>query len=101
MASPGPPPSIPKSHQKKIVRVLMNGCFDLLHAGHYNALRQSKFIDVEPDERVVLVAGVSLRCCSSALPSTCIFVLFRARWRAILSTLLIRADSNICVAAGA
>ena len=29
--------------KRKVVRVLMNGCFDLLHAGHYNALRQSKY----------------------------------------------------------
>jgi len=43
---------------KKVIRVLMNGCFDLLHAGHYNALRQSKFIEVGDDERVHLVAGV-------------------------------------------
>eukprot|EP00747_Dinoflagellata_sp_TGD_P168470 gnl/TRDRNA2_/TRDRNA2_194912_c0_seq1.p1 gnl/TRDRNA2_/TRDRNA2_194912_c0~~gnl/TRDRNA2_/TRDRNA2_194912_c0_seq1.p1 ORF type:complete len:439 (-),score=75.68 gnl/TRDRNA2_/TRDRNA2_194912_c0_seq1:99-1376(-) len=43
---------------KRTVRVLMNGCFDLLHAGHYNALRQSKFLDVGPDARVHLVAAV-------------------------------------------
>ena len=44
--------------EKKVVRVLMSGCFDLLHAGHYNALRQSKFIEVGENERVHLVAGV-------------------------------------------
>lgn len=37
-------------------RVLLTGCFDLMHAGHYNALRQAKF--AFPGEEVELVAGV-------------------------------------------
>ena len=41
-----------------LVRVMMNGCFDLMHAGHYNAFRQSKFLDVGEGRRVHLVAVV-------------------------------------------
>eukprot|EP00928_Gymnodinium_smaydae_P030386 TRINITY_DN22622_c0_g2_i1.p1 TRINITY_DN22622_c0_g2~~TRINITY_DN22622_c0_g2_i1.p1 ORF type:complete len:501 (-),score=63.32 TRINITY_DN22622_c0_g2_i1:74-1576(-) len=41
---------------KKPRRVLFTGCFDLMHAGHYNALRQAKA--VFPGEEVTLVAGV-------------------------------------------
>lgn len=37
-------------------RVLLTGCFDLMHAGHYNALRQAKA--AFPSEEVTLVAGV-------------------------------------------
>eukprot|EP00445_Apocalathium_hangoei_P012444 CAMPEP_0203869778 /NCGR_PEP_ID=MMETSP0359-20131031/17900_1 /ASSEMBLY_ACC=CAM_ASM_000338 /TAXON_ID=268821 /ORGANISM="Scrippsiella Hangoei, Strain SHTV-5" /LENGTH=473 /DNA_ID=CAMNT_0050788437 /DNA_START=18 /DNA_END=1439 /DNA_ORIENTATION=- len=37
-------------------RVLLTGCFDLMHAGHYNALRQARA--AFPGEDVVLVAGV-------------------------------------------
>lgn len=41
------------------VRILLTGCFDLMHAGHYNALRQAKatFRQAGYDE-VQLVAGV-------------------------------------------
>lgn len=35
------------------------GCFDIMHAGHYNALRQAKALFSEfPSVKVVLVAGV-------------------------------------------
>eukprot|EP00929_Paragymnodinium_shiwhaense_P089289 TRINITY_DN49454_c0_g1_i1.p1 TRINITY_DN49454_c0_g1~~TRINITY_DN49454_c0_g1_i1.p1 ORF type:complete len:499 (-),score=107.53 TRINITY_DN49454_c0_g1_i1:112-1608(-) len=37
-------------------RVLVTGCFDLMHAGHYNALRQAKAVFGRED--VTLVAGV-------------------------------------------
>jgi len=36
------------------VRIYVDGCFDLMHSGHYNALRQAKLL--EPNS--VLVAGV-------------------------------------------
>lgn len=28
--------------QKKPVRIYIDGCFDIMHSGHYNALRQAK-----------------------------------------------------------
>lgn len=37
-------------------RVLLTGCFDLMHAGHYNALRQARM--AFPGDEVVLVVGV-------------------------------------------
>lgn len=37
-------------------RVLLTGCFDIMHAGHFNALRQAR--TVFPGENVVLVAGI-------------------------------------------
>eukprot|EP00746_Dinoflagellata_sp_MGD_P087100 gnl/MRDRNA2_/MRDRNA2_34574_c0_seq1.p1 gnl/MRDRNA2_/MRDRNA2_34574_c0~~gnl/MRDRNA2_/MRDRNA2_34574_c0_seq1.p1 ORF type:complete len:449 (+),score=71.93 gnl/MRDRNA2_/MRDRNA2_34574_c0_seq1:103-1449(+) len=42
------------------IRVLVTGCFDLMHAGHYNALRQARavFENEDPDRSVTLVAGV-------------------------------------------
>merc|ERR1719386_562706 len=38
----GSPPPSPKANQS--IRVLLSGCFDLMHAGHYNALRQAKAV---------------------------------------------------------
>jgi bifunctional ADP-heptose synthase (sugar kinase/adenylyltransferase) len=37
---------------KKVVRVYMDGCFDIMHSGHYNAIRQAKQLGD------ILVAGV-------------------------------------------
>ena len=34
--------SAPKKKKRKELRVFLNGCFDIMHAGHYNALRQAK-----------------------------------------------------------
>jgi len=41
-----------RAHGKKCVRVYMDGCFDLMHYGHANALRQAKALGDE------LVVGV-------------------------------------------
>ncbi|XP_021724989.1 ethanolamine-phosphate cytidylyltransferase-like [Chenopodium quinoa] len=41
-----------RAHEKKRVRVYMDGCFDLMHYGHANALRQAKALGDE------LVVGV-------------------------------------------
>ncbi|CAE8602255.1 unnamed protein product, partial [Polarella glacialis] len=46
----------PPATQRKQRRALLTGCFDLTHAGHYNALRQAKA--AFPGEDVILVAGV-------------------------------------------
>ena len=43
---------------KSEVRILLNGCFDIMHAGHYNALRQAKSLFSGMGVKVVLVAGV-------------------------------------------
>eukprot|EP00929_Paragymnodinium_shiwhaense_P057015 TRINITY_DN28534_c0_g1_i1.p1 TRINITY_DN28534_c0_g1~~TRINITY_DN28534_c0_g1_i1.p1 ORF type:complete len:440 (+),score=95.53 TRINITY_DN28534_c0_g1_i1:88-1320(+) len=41
------------------IRVFLNGCFDLMHVGHFNALRQAKKSFYQQGyKRVVLVAGV-------------------------------------------
>jgi ethanolamine-phosphate cytidylyltransferase len=40
------------------VRILLPGCFDMMHAGHYNALRQAKAVCAERGVQVTLVAGV-------------------------------------------
>jgi len=48
---------------QKEIRIFAGGCYDLMHAGHYNALRQAKATFLkEGYERVHLVAGV----CSDA-----------------------------------
>ena len=43
---------------KTELRVMLNGCFDLMHAGHYNALRQAKAAFKQHGVNVILVAGV-------------------------------------------
>lgn len=43
---------LPDLRKKKKVRVYMDGCFDLMHYGHANALRQAKALGDE------LVVGV-------------------------------------------
>jgi ethanolamine-phosphate cytidylyltransferase len=40
------------SAEKKLVRVYIDGCFDIMHSGHYNAIRQAKQLGD------ILVAGV-------------------------------------------
>jgi cytidyltransferase-like protein len=39
-------------NERKPVRVYIDGCFDIMHSGHYNALRQAKQLGD------ILVAGV-------------------------------------------
>lgn len=52
-----------KKYQKKRVRVYMDGCFDLMHYGHANALRQAKalgdelFVGVVSDEQIIANKG--------------------------------------------
>ncbi|XP_031276678.1 ethanolamine-phosphate cytidylyltransferase-like [Pistacia vera] len=52
-----------KSEKKKRVRVYMDGCFDLMHFGHANALRQAKalgdelVVGVVSDEEIVANKG--------------------------------------------
>jgi ethanolamine-phosphate cytidylyltransferase len=48
----------PDSPTKKQVRILLPGCFDMMHAGHYNALRQAKAVCAAAGVQVTLVAGV-------------------------------------------
>merc|ERR1719343_471104 len=41
------------------VRIFLNGCFDLMHIGHFNALRQAKsFFQQRGYSNVVMVAGI-------------------------------------------
>lgn len=41
------------------VRIFLNGCFDLMHVGHFNALRQAKaFFQQRGYSNVVMVAGI-------------------------------------------
>jgi len=30
------------TEKKKPIRVYLDGCFDIMHSGHYNAIRQAK-----------------------------------------------------------
>lgn len=52
-----------KCEKKKRVRVYMDGCFDLMHYGHANALRQAKalgdelVVGVVSDEEIVANKG--------------------------------------------
>lgn len=56
-ASQSPPPTPEKGDRS--IRILLTGCFDLMHAGHYNALRQAKAaMHKDGYSRVTLVAGV-------------------------------------------
>lgn len=43
---------------KSEIRLLLNGCFDIMHAGHYNALRQAKGLFAGFRVPVLLVAGI-------------------------------------------
>ena len=49
-SSPQPPPS--SSTPTKPVRTYIDGCFDIMHSGHYNAIRQAKALTD------ILVVGV-------------------------------------------
>uniref|UniRef100_A0A0E0EJ89 ethanolamine-phosphate cytidylyltransferase n=1 Tax=Oryza meridionalis TaxID=40149 RepID=A0A0E0EJ89_9ORYZ len=52
-----------KKERKRPVRVYMDGCFDLMHYGHANALRQAKLlgdqlvVGVVSDEEIVANKG--------------------------------------------
>ncbi|KAJ4721466.1 Ethanolamine-phosphate cytidylyltransferase [Melia azedarach] len=52
-----------KCEKKKLVRVYMDGCFDLMHYGHANALRQAKalgdelVVGVVSDEEIIANKG--------------------------------------------
>lgn len=52
-----------KKHENKRIRVYMDGCFDLMHYGHANALRQAKalgdelVVGVVSDEEIVANKG--------------------------------------------
>lgn len=52
-----------KKYGKKPVRVYMDGCFDLMHYGHANALRQAKalgdvlVVGVVSDEEIIANKG--------------------------------------------
>lgn len=54
---------VPKKERKRPVRVYMDGCFDLMHYGHANALRQAKLlgdqliVGVVSDEEIVANKG--------------------------------------------
>lgn len=47
----------------KPVRIYIDGCFDMIHSGHYNAIRQAKacgdilVVGVISDEAVTLAKG--------------------------------------------
>ncbi|CAK9134189.1 unnamed protein product [Ilex paraguariensis] len=64
-----------KKRAKKRVRVYMDGCFDLMHYGHANALRQAKalgdelVVGVVSDEEILAnkgppVLSMEERCCT-------------------------------------
>lgn len=52
-----------KKYHKRRVRVYMDGCFDLMHYGHANALRQAKslgdelVVGVVSDEQIIANKG--------------------------------------------
>jgi ethanolamine-phosphate cytidylyltransferase len=52
-----------KGERKKPIRVYVDGCFDIMHSGHYNALRQAKqlgdilVVGVHSDEEILRNKG--------------------------------------------
>lgn len=52
-----------RKSEKKRIRVYMDGCFDLMHFGHANALRQAKalgdelVVGVVSDEEIIATKG--------------------------------------------
>jgi len=56
-------PDSPGAEEKQGVRVFINGCWDLLHAGHYNAIRQARqfgstlIVGVHPNEWIRRIKG--------------------------------------------
>jgi len=51
-------PSPGQGPRRKELRIFLNGCFDIMHAGHYNALRQCKATFAGEADKLVLVVGV-------------------------------------------
>lgn len=57
-----------KKRGKKRIRVYMDGCFDLMHYGHANAIRQAKelgdelIVGVVSDEEIVASKGPPVLC---------------------------------------
>lgn len=57
-----------KKHGKKRIHVYMDGCFDLMHYGHANALRQAKalgdelVVGVVSDEEIIATKGPPVLC---------------------------------------
>ncbi|CAJ1351057.1 unnamed protein product, partial [Effrenium voratum] len=48
-----------QSEDPEVVRIFLNGCFDLMHVGHFNALRQAKRLFYQQGfKKVVMVAGI-------------------------------------------
>ena len=43
---------------EKVMRVLIPGCWDCMHAGHFNAIRQAKMTFMKPGIDVVLIVAV-------------------------------------------
>lgn len=62
-----------KKHGKKRIRVYMDGCFDLMHYGHANALRQAKalgdelVVGVVSDEEIIATKGPPVLCMEERL----------------------------------
>jgi ethanolamine-phosphate cytidylyltransferase len=48
------------NNERKPVRIYVDGCFDMIHSGHYNALRQAKTLG---DVLVVGVISEIIRTC--------------------------------------
>eukprot|EP00439_Symbiodinium_sp_Y106_P063747 s419_g9.t3 len=48
-----------QSADPETVRIFLNGCFDLMHVGHFNALRQAKRLFFQQGyKKVVMLAGI-------------------------------------------
>eukprot|EP00930_Biecheleria_cincta_P087929 TRINITY_DN77168_c0_g1_i1.p1 TRINITY_DN77168_c0_g1~~TRINITY_DN77168_c0_g1_i1.p1 ORF type:complete len:409 (+),score=55.42 TRINITY_DN77168_c0_g1_i1:33-1229(+) len=48
-----------EAQDAETVRIFLNGCFDLMHVGHFNALRQAKSLFIQRGfKKVVMVAGI-------------------------------------------
>ena len=44
-------------------RIFLNGCFDLMHAGHFNALRQAKHLFYQRGFKKVVLTKENEYCC--------------------------------------